>query len=206
MRRLLLKNSFVEAIGPELNSILIATIRIYSVLSMKTVNVVESFERKISTPDFVNLYCDLFATFHEGSKKYFQKYIAEISGLKKKPLDIYENRMIEIYRKGNEDNNSTYKALYHIRNSFSFHFSPTGNPPGLAEYIGYVDESGKVTFVSSIPALFKCVETVLGKKMGQKEIQTFFRETLHEEVRPFIEYLQATIHQIVDPNSELEAE
>jgi len=199
--QIVLKESFLKKIDEKQHAILLATIRIYSVVAMKCKVVVDTFSSKsLNNGEFVDLYSDLFATYFEGVKKYFQEYSQTILEIASVTENDYVKRMVALFRPENAESDSTYKVLNYIRNDFSFHFGIRKLGPIVGAPIGSVDNKGVVTFTSTTPNLFKYIAETTGEKMSRESIQTYYRTVYNEEIRPFVEYLGGVIHSVVDSN------
>jgi hypothetical protein len=201
MQQVVLKKSFVDRIGPDQLRTVLATIRIYAVLAMKSKVVVDTFRRQnLNNGEFIDLYSDLFATYHEGAKKFFQEYHTDILNVLSEPASPYETKMSQLFLTPNRESSSTYRILNHIRNHFSFHFGTTELLPLESDPIGIVKDDGTVTFISVTPNLFRFIATEIGKAVSQDNIQGFYRKVYNDEVRTFVKYLEQVVHRLVDEN------
>lgn len=204
MRKIIFKDSFLNEISVNDHKILLATIRIYSVLSMKYKVVVDTFLMKnLNNGEFIDLYSDLLATFHEGAKNFFKNYNSKLLSLSNKTECSYSLKMVKIFQPDNKDVDITYKILREIRNGYSFHFGIKTLTPIHGAPIGVMGDNNEVVFTSITPNLFRDISKEIGIEMSKESIQNFFRKTLNKEVKPFIEYLEEIIHSIVDNNIDL---
>ena len=203
MKQIVLKDSFVNKISRKQHKILLATIRIYAVIAMKYKVVLDTFTLKnLNNGEFIDLYSDLLATYQEGAKNYFRDYSNTVLEILNETGNEYVSKMQDFFQIKNDGVNTTYKILKQIRNGYSFHFKIDKLNPINGAPIGIIDDNRKVTFTSITPNLFGYISKELGTEMSQETIQNFYRTTLNEEVRPFIEYLEEIIHRIVDENVE----
>lgn len=200
---------FIKQLTAEEYSSLFVFMRIFSELNRKIKIHINAIEEKIYiNSEVIDSYCDLFSTYNEGAKEYFNNHVDNIHSIANIKLSDYTNKMIKIYKGKPTESPEPYKILKKIRDVAGFHFRKdfinkfnVKDKEKRIALIGFIDENNNVRFSNYVPYIIEYIGNEFDLDLDLDSISTFFRNIFQEEITVFRKYFEELMDHILSENN-----
>jgi hypothetical protein len=206
VRKLFLKEDFLEKLSDAQYEALFLLIRVLSALRLGQKSLYQALEsQKFRNFEIIELNSHLLATYTECAKAYSMTISGPIYAVLGRDPDEFTLRLRHIYSLRKAEAPVEYRVLSFIRDTTTFHFQtgymavnrgPDGKRIG---FMGLADTEGhgSVFLTNTIPHILEEIQKISGRDLGESTIVHYFKELNESLVYPFIEKIDELIQELV---------